>query len=171
MVTFAISLTNHLGQTLIVTFVHYRFRIDQDVDDSLHNVNEGQSELLKYFHSISSNRKLILKIFAILLFFVVFFIFFLAWSSSVRSWSGAEFFHVYHVCFSMRFLESEFDLSSVLIWISNITEHKSRLRLMGTTNRRLLSRHVLHLLCQPPFLSVYLPLEVIFHRNVPVTCF
>mmetsp|Transcript_52494 Transcript_52494/g.122832 ORF Transcript_52494/g.122832 Transcript_52494/m.122832 type:complete len:290 (+) Transcript_52494:89-958(+) len=53
-------------------------RIDQDVDDTLSNVESGQEHLLKYFHHISSNRWLIMKVFAILIFFVVFFIIFLA---------------------------------------------------------------------------------------------
>eukprot|EP00922_Rhytidocystis_sp_ex-Travisia-forbesii_P010489 GHVS01015367.1.p1 GENE.GHVS01015367.1~~GHVS01015367.1.p1 ORF type:complete len:294 (+),score=61.69 GHVS01015367.1:351-1232(+) len=52
-------------------------RIDEDVDTSLHNVNQGQTELLNYFHRISSNRSLILKVFAILVAFVIFFVVFL----------------------------------------------------------------------------------------------
>jgi syntaxin 5 len=48
-------------------------RIDQDVGDSLDHVNEGHSELLKYFNSISGNRSLILKLFAILLAFIIIF--------------------------------------------------------------------------------------------------
>lgn len=53
-------------------------RIDKHTDDALHNLTEGQSELLRYFHNISSNRSLILKVFSILIFFVVFFIIFLS---------------------------------------------------------------------------------------------
>mmetsp|Transcript_43150 Transcript_43150/g.94056 ORF Transcript_43150/g.94056 Transcript_43150/m.94056 type:complete len:282 (-) Transcript_43150:105-950(-) len=53
-------------------------RIDQDVDDTLSNVQAGQDHLLKYFHHISSNRMLIIKVLAILIFFVVFFVVFLA---------------------------------------------------------------------------------------------
>jgi syntaxin 5 len=53
-------------------------RIDQDVDDTLENLDKGQDALLKYFHHISSNRWLIIKVFLILIFFVVFFIVFLA---------------------------------------------------------------------------------------------
>lgn len=53
-------------------------RIDHDMDETLTNVETGQDHLLKYFHHISSNRKLILKVFAIILFFVIFFIVFLA---------------------------------------------------------------------------------------------
>ncbi|EEQ98637.1 syntaxin 5, putative [Perkinsus marinus ATCC 50983] len=53
-------------------------RIDSDVDDTMGHLNEGQNQLLKYFHSISGNRSLILKIFAILVCFVIFFVLFLA---------------------------------------------------------------------------------------------
>ncbi|KAF4669712.1 Syntaxin-5 [Perkinsus olseni] len=53
-------------------------RIDSDVDDTMGHLNEGQNQLLKYFHSISGNRSLILKIFAILICFVIFFVLFLA---------------------------------------------------------------------------------------------
>ena len=47
-------------------------RIDQDVDDTLGNVDRGHSELLRYFNNISGNRSLIVKVFLILIFFIVF---------------------------------------------------------------------------------------------------
>lgn len=53
-------------------------RIDHDVDDTKSNVDQAQDNLLKYFHHISSNRGLIIKVFLILIFFVVFFVVFLA---------------------------------------------------------------------------------------------
>ncbi|PHJ24560.1 syntaxin 5 [Cystoisospora suis] len=53
-------------------------RIDHDIDTSMHNIREGQTELLNYFHRISSNRSLILKVFAILFAFIIFFVFFLS---------------------------------------------------------------------------------------------
>lgn len=53
-------------------------RIDHDVDDTLTNVETGRDQLLQYFHYISSNRGLIIKVFLILIFFVVFFVVFLA---------------------------------------------------------------------------------------------
>merc|ERR1719230_163077 len=49
-------------------------QIDHDVDDTLDNLNQGQDSLLKYFHQISSNRMLIIKVFLILIFFVIFFV-------------------------------------------------------------------------------------------------
>jgi len=53
-------------------------RIDADVDDTMQNMDQAQDHLLKYFHHISSNRCLIIKVFLILIFFVVFFVIFLA---------------------------------------------------------------------------------------------
>lgn len=48
-------------------------RIDADVDTALTNVNAGSNELMRYLANLSSNRGLILKIFAILFFFLLFF--------------------------------------------------------------------------------------------------
>lgn len=42
------------------------------------NVSSGEQELLKYFSSLSNNRLLALKVSAILLVFLIFFMFFLA---------------------------------------------------------------------------------------------
>ncbi|OWZ05724.1 Syntaxin [Phytophthora megakarya] len=53
-------------------------RIDDNVEESLVNVSSGEHELLKYFSSLSNNRLLALKISAILLVFLIFFMFFLA---------------------------------------------------------------------------------------------
>jgi syntaxin 5 len=53
-------------------------RIDHDVDETQNNMDSAQESLLKYFHHISSNRGLIIKVFLILIFFVVFFVIFIA---------------------------------------------------------------------------------------------
>jgi len=53
-------------------------RIDENVDDTLANVDNAQTQLLKYLNSVSSNRWLILKIFAVLISFFSFFIIFVA---------------------------------------------------------------------------------------------
>jgi len=53
-------------------------RLDADLEDAISNMDDGQEQLLRYFHNISGNRCLILKVFAILIFFVVFFVVFLA---------------------------------------------------------------------------------------------
>merc|ERR1719191_1720335 len=53
-------------------------RIDNDLDETVTNVEAGQDNLLKYYQGMSSNRKLLLKVFAILFFFTIFFIMFIA---------------------------------------------------------------------------------------------
>lgn len=53
-------------------------RIDDNVEESLGNVSSGEHELLKYFSNLSNNRLLALKISAILLVFLIFFMFVLA---------------------------------------------------------------------------------------------
>jgi syntaxin 5 len=52
-------------------------RIDENVDDTLANVDSAQTQLLKYLNTVSSNRWLILKIFAVLISFFSFFIVFI----------------------------------------------------------------------------------------------
>lgn len=53
-------------------------RIDENVDDTLANVDSAQAQLLKYLNSISSNRWLIMKIFFVLMMFLIVFIVFVA---------------------------------------------------------------------------------------------
>jgi syntaxin 5 len=52
--------------------------IQDDIEDTSRNVEQGQNALLAHWKSMSSNRSIILKVFLILIFFVVFFICFLA---------------------------------------------------------------------------------------------
>ena len=49
-------------------------RIDANLEEFQVNVEAGQNELLKYFRSISSNRWLMVKIFAVLFVFFVLFV-------------------------------------------------------------------------------------------------
>lgn len=53
-------------------------RIDENVDETLSNVDSAQDQLLKYLNSISSNRWLIMKIFFVLMLFLVVFVVFIA---------------------------------------------------------------------------------------------
>ncbi|KAF0916111.1 hypothetical protein E2562_000718 [Oryza meyeriana var. granulata] len=53
-------------------------RIDENMDDTLANVEGAQGQLLKYLNSISSNRWLMMKIFFVLMVFLMIFIFFVA---------------------------------------------------------------------------------------------
>jgi syntaxin 5 len=48
-------------------------RIDNDVEDSLRNVNAGSNELLRYLSNLSSNRGLVIKILGVLFCFLLFF--------------------------------------------------------------------------------------------------
>lgn len=52
-------------------------RIDSNVEDAEMNVEAAHTELLKYFRSVTSNRWLMIKVFALLIFFFVIFIIFL----------------------------------------------------------------------------------------------
>lgn len=47
-------------------------RIDANVEDTVTNMNAGQNQLLVYYNSIAGNRALILKVFGVLLAFLVF---------------------------------------------------------------------------------------------------
>jgi syntaxin 5 len=53
-------------------------RIDENVDDTLANVEAGQAQLLKYLGTISSNRWLMLKVFGIIMMAMMFFLLFVA---------------------------------------------------------------------------------------------
>ena len=53
-------------------------RIDENVDETLANVDSAQDQLLKYLNCISSNRWLIMKIFFVLMLFLVAFVVFVA---------------------------------------------------------------------------------------------
>ncbi|KFK39739.1 hypothetical protein AALP_AA3G281600 [Arabis alpina] len=53
-------------------------RIDQNMEDTLSNVEGAQSQLARYLNSISSNRWLMIKIFFVLIAFLMIFLFFVA---------------------------------------------------------------------------------------------
>jgi len=52
--------------------------ISDDTNNSLAHVDDGHKQLLKYFESISSEKMLILKVFAVLIIFLIFFVVFIA---------------------------------------------------------------------------------------------
>lgn len=54
------------------------YRIDSNIEDTELNVEAAHTEILKYFQSVTSNRWLMIKIFAVLIFFFIFFVVFLA---------------------------------------------------------------------------------------------
>jgi len=53
-------------------------RIDENVDETVTNVEGAQAQLMKYYKTISSNRWLAMKVFSVLLLFAVLFIVFMA---------------------------------------------------------------------------------------------
>ncbi|GIY87884.1 syntaxin-5 [Caerostris extrusa] len=53
-------------------------RIDSNVEQSEINIQAAHSEILKYFQSVTSNRWLMIKIFAVLIVFFIIFVVFLA---------------------------------------------------------------------------------------------
>lgn len=67
----------HLA-TMVAHQGELAIRIDDNMDESLANVDGAHSSLLRHLNRISSNRWLMIKIFAILIFFLMIFIFFVA---------------------------------------------------------------------------------------------
>jgi syntaxin 5 len=74
------ELSNIFNQlaTLVSQQGEVAIRIDENMDDTLANVEGAQGALLKYLNSISSNRWLMIKIFFVLMFFLMVFLFFVA---------------------------------------------------------------------------------------------
>ncbi|KAK9283808.1 hypothetical protein L1049_012062 [Liquidambar formosana] len=62
--------------TMVAQQGELAIRIDDNMDESLANVEGARSALLKNLNQISSNRWLLIKIFAILIFFLMVFLFF-----------------------------------------------------------------------------------------------
>ena len=53
-------------------------RIDENVDETVQNVEGAQAQLMRYYKTISSNSWLAMKVFSVLLLFAVLFIVFVA---------------------------------------------------------------------------------------------
>ncbi|CAI8586908.1 unnamed protein product [Vicia faba] len=68
---------SHLA-TMVAHQGELAIRIDDNMDESMANVEGARSSLLRHLNQISSNRWLMIKIFAILIFFLMIFIFFVA---------------------------------------------------------------------------------------------
>ena len=64
-------------EKLLNNFLLY-VRIDENMEDTLANVEGAQGQLMKYLNGISSNRWLMIKIFFILIVFLMIFLFFVA---------------------------------------------------------------------------------------------
>ncbi|OII74725.1 syntaxin 5 [Cryptosporidium ubiquitum] len=52
-------------------------RIDEDITNTFSNVEHGHAELIKYYNYVKSNRGLIIKLFLLLIAFIIFFVVFL----------------------------------------------------------------------------------------------
>ena len=61
----------------IGVYIYFHVRIDRNVDEVQTNVEAAHTELLKYFKGITSNRWLMIKIFAVVIVFFIIFIVFL----------------------------------------------------------------------------------------------
>ncbi|KAL3645898.1 Syntaxin-32 [Castilleja foliolosa] len=74
------ELSNIFNQlaTLVSQQGEIAIRIDENMEDTVANVEGAQGALLKYLNSISSNRWLMIKIFFVLIFFLMIFLFFVA---------------------------------------------------------------------------------------------
>ncbi|CAL9102229.1 unnamed protein product [Musa textilis] len=66
------------GGNAQVELIQLLIKIDENMDDTLANVEGAQGALLKYLNSISSNRWLMIKIFFVLMVFLMLFLFFVA---------------------------------------------------------------------------------------------
>lgn len=64
--------------TMVSEQSHSVARLDDNVDQMLSNIELGQSQLERRYETVSDNRRLILKVFAVLLIFAVFFTVFVA---------------------------------------------------------------------------------------------
>ncbi|KAF3326966.1 syntaxin-32-like protein [Carex littledalei] len=64
--------------TMVTVQGELAIRIDENMEDTLANVEGAQGQLLKYLNSISSNRWLMIKIFFVLMVFLMIFLFFVA---------------------------------------------------------------------------------------------
>jgi syntaxin 5 len=53
-------------------------RIDENVEETLGNVDQAKAQLMRYLNSISSNRWLVMKVFGVLMVFLLFFVMFIA---------------------------------------------------------------------------------------------
>lgn len=61
-----------------LNFSKWFYRIDENMEDTVANVEGAQGALLKYLNGISSNRWLMMKIFFVLVVFLMIFLFFVA---------------------------------------------------------------------------------------------
>ncbi|KAG2441533.1 hypothetical protein HXX76_003154 [Chlamydomonas incerta] len=71
------SIFNKLSE-LVAEQGELAIRIDENVEDTLSNVNAAQAQLLKYLNGLQNNKWLVLKVLGVLLVFMVLFVMFIA---------------------------------------------------------------------------------------------
>ncbi len=71
------EITRYTVHGIIIT-VSILYRIDANVSETQTNVEAAHTELLKYFQGITSNRWLMMKVFAVVIVFFIIFIVFVA---------------------------------------------------------------------------------------------
>ena len=71
------TLTTVVINDITIIYI-YVCRIDTNVEDTEMNIEAAHSEILKYFQSVTSNRWLMIKIFAVLIVFFIVFVVFMA---------------------------------------------------------------------------------------------
>ncbi|GAX82277.1 hypothetical protein CEUSTIGMA_g9706.t1 [Chlamydomonas eustigma] len=71
------TIFNKLGE-MVAQQGEVAIRIDENIDDTLSNVTGAQAQLMKYLNTVSSNRWLIMKVFAVLMAFLILFVVFIA---------------------------------------------------------------------------------------------
>ncbi len=64
--------------TMVAEQGEMAIRIDENMDETIGNVDNAQVQLMKYLETITSNRWLILKIFGVLMVFMTIFVLFVA---------------------------------------------------------------------------------------------
>lgn len=67
-----------MGKCIPIPLQLLTFRIDSNVEETAINIDAAHTELVKYFHTISQNRWLMVKVFGILIAFFIFFVWILA---------------------------------------------------------------------------------------------
>jgi len=73
--------------------------INSNVEEASLNVESGHNELLKFYQSVTSNRWLMIKIFGVLIVFVIIFVVLLAWSTPDRfSLNHLRLYWLNHLC-------------------------------------------------------------------------
>lgn len=67
-----------VNKLFFISGLSFVCRIDANVEETQLNVEAAHGEILKYFQSVTSNRWLMIKVFAVLIVFFIIFVVFVA---------------------------------------------------------------------------------------------